>query len=291
MAAELFHLASVNDHLNVEDFNIAFYIEAADEASQNRIQVNWQYLAAIDCVRCDHDFSRANYQSVMALADLFVVEKPSGDNNTPPEYRLRSLPAVMGKLSFTAEQKVKVYRCLQDLKYVGLANNKACFLDKESAKLQFIDSLKAEAISGYHQYGIFPSITIAQAILESGWGTSVLSVEGHNLFGIKADSSWKGQYLTMKTTEYYNSETCANFRKYRNVSECMQDHGKFLNTNQRYRQNGVFNATYYIEQAQALERAGYSTKTDRNGNRIYADLLIEIIRQYNLQLIDYKVRS
>ncbi|MDD2587132.1 MAG: glucosaminidase domain-containing protein [Syntrophomonadaceae bacterium] len=291
MVAEIFHLISVNDHLNIEDLNIAFYIEAADDASQNRIQINWQYLAAIDCVRYNHDFSKADYQSVIALANLFVVEKPSSDKNTPPEYRLRSLPAVMGKLAFTTEQKAKVYHYLQDLEYVGLVNNKACFLEKESAKLEFIDSLTGEAMSGYYQYGIFPSITIAQAILESGWGTSVLSVQGHNLFGIKADSSWEGKYLTMKTMEYYNSQTCANFRKYQNVSECMQDHGEFLNSNQRYRQNGVFDAAYYVEQAQALENAGYGTKTDKNGNKIYADLLIEIIKQYNLQLIDYKVQS
>ena len=39
---------------------------------------------------------------------------------------------------------------------------------------EFINKLKNHAIKGWHQYKILPSLTIAQAILETGWGKSSL---------------------------------------------------------------------------------------------------------------------
>ena len=57
----------------------------------------------------------------------------------------------------------------------------------------------------------------------------------------------------------------------------------------RYTEYKVFEARTYKEQALALENAGFSTAEDEFGNKIYAKMLGEIIRQYNLQLIDSKV--
>lgn len=55
-----------------------------------------------------------------------------------------------------------------------------------NAKSQnFIESVAQGAINGWTKYGVLPSVTVAQAILESGWGQSALSTQAHNLFGIK----------------------------------------------------------------------------------------------------------
>nr|SUY22553.1 mannosyl-glycoprotein endo-beta-N-acetylglucosamidase [Clostridioides difficile] len=43
-----------------------------------------------------------------------------------------------------------------------------------------------------------PSITIGQAILESGWGNSKLTKQSNNLFGIKADKAWKGKSVEIQ---------------------------------------------------------------------------------------------
>ena len=156
----------------------------------------------------------------------------------------------------------------------------------DSEKIDFIESISDGAISNYNKYGILPSITMAQAILESGWGNSELAVTHNNLFGIKADSRWNGAIATIVTSENYNDSTIANFRKYDSINESIEDHGKFLYENSRYAEYGLFNGKNYKEQAQALENAGYSTVKNENGEPIYADKLIALIEKYNLMQYD-----
>ena len=66
---------------------------------------------------------------------------------------------------------------------------------------EFIQSIAPAAVNSSHNYGILPSITIAQAILESDWGQSQLASNYHNLFGIKSDNpnNPKQQYLLQYT--------------------------------------------------------------------------------------------
>lgn len=156
----------------------------------------------------------------------------------------------------------------------------------DSEKMAFIETISDGAISNYNKYGILPSITMAQAILESGWGNSELAVTHNNLFGIKADLRWNGAVATIATSENYNDSTIANFRKYDSIDESIEDHGKFLYENSRYAEYGLFNGKDYKSQAQALEDAGYSTVKDENGEPIYADKLISLIEKYNLMQYD-----
>ena len=155
---------------------------------------------------------------------------------------------------------------------------------------EVIEEIKDEAIKNYKEYKILPSITIAQAILESSWGESDLAQIYNNLFGIKADSSWKGEYVTLETFEFYDTKIEDKFRVYSNKNQSIKDHAKFLVDNQRYKKYGVFEAKTYIEQAYALQNAGYSTAEDNSGQKRYAKDLIELIRQYNLQLIDSEIK-
>ena len=150
-------------------------------------------------------------------------------------------------------------------------------------KIEFIKAIEDGAIYNYDEYGILPSITVAQAILESGWGQSKLSKDSNNIFGIKADNSWDGESIEVMTSENYNDKIKAKFRKYNSITDSIKDHGKFLSENKRYEENGLFNSKNYKKQAQALEDAGYSTKKDKYGNLIYADMLIYIIQKYNLE--------
>ncbi len=66
-------------------------------------------------------------------------------------------------------------------------------------KNQFIERVSIVAKEGYVKYGIWPSLTIAQAILESDWGNKHIE---NNIFGIKAGSSWKGKVAIRKTKEW-----------------------------------------------------------------------------------------
>ncbi|WP_246637678.1 glycoside hydrolase family 73 protein [Crassaminicella profunda] len=277
----ILYIKDKNDHINLKELSVRDYIQNVDEQGKGKVQLNWKYFAAIDGVRFKNDFSKVNEDTFKNLANMFIVY----DNDR--KYKVRSLEDVLEQLGLKEKEEERIYKYLKDLQYVGLMNSR---LRKDSPYIKFINEISDEAIERYDEYGIFPSITIAQAILESGWGKSELSKKANNLFGIKADKSWNGEQIKMKTVEYYNKDTNSDFRVYENIGESLKDHSKFIYENKRYRKNGVFNASYYVEQAQALENAGYSTKENENGERIYAELLIQLIRQYNLQLIDYKVQ-
>ncbi len=276
-----------NNHVNVKGINVNLYINTADDASKGKVQVNWKELAAIDGVRYKNDFSKVDKEKLKQLADMFVAKNTSGNNIGKSNYKLVNLDEILDKLSFEKKEKEKVHKYLEDLKFVALNSH----LIEDSSYGKFIDELTPQAIEIYNKYGVLPSITISQAILESGWGKSELTSKGNNLFGIKADSSWKGNHIVMKTSEYYNKIINDSFRAYASKGDSLKDYGKFLSNNRRYKEKGVFSAIHYTEQAKAIEKAGYSTKEDKQGNQIYADLIITIVKENNLQLIDNKVQA
>lgn len=149
---------------------------------------------------------------------------------------------------------------------------------------EFISQILPGALEGMKD-GVFPSITLGQAILESGWGKSGLAVSGKNLFGIKADPSWKGETMELPTQEEVNGgmiTITAKWRVYPSWNDSVRDHTKFLLENSTYRNNGVFDAKNYVEQAHALQKAGYATNSD------YAEKLIEIINCYALNIYDFQ---
>lgn len=149
-----------------------------------------------------------------------------------------------------------------------------------NAKSQnFVESVAQGAINGWTKYGVLPSVTVAQAILESGWGQSALSTQAHNLFGIKG--SYNGQYVTMQTREVYNGQSYYiydNFRKYANNSESVEDHGNFLYSNSRYA--NLLGDQSYASVARKLQADGYATDPS------YASSLIKLVEMYNLTQLD-----
>lgn len=270
--------------INLEQLNTKQYIQIADKASSGKLQINWKYIAAIDGVRYGNDFSKANDESITALANMFLEKNSTSDKLKDNEYKLVDLESVLSKFDFDKEKRDKVYHYIDNLKYTGTQKNSL----NNGSKQEFINDLYSQATEIYNKYGILPSITISQAILESGWGKSDLSIKANNLFGIKADNSWSGKKVKMNTSEYYNKKITDYFRAYSSNEESIKDYGEFLKNNKRYKDSGVFKATQYIEQANALEKSGYSTVQNDKGENIYAELLTEIIQEQNLQLLDFE---
>lgn len=129
---------------------------------------------------------------------------------------------------------------------------------------------------------ILPSLTIAQAILESADGNSQLTQEGNALFGVKASKNWTGKVWTGHTVEYYDGKTATNvidgFRAYNNWEESIKDHLDLLTRNKRY--SNVVGQKDYKKACYAIQAAGYAT--DPN----YANKLISLIENYNLTQYD-----
>lgn len=127
-------------------------------------------------------------------------------------------------------------------------------------------------------YGVPVSVTLAQAALESSWGSKV---QGNNLFGVKADSSWSGPYVDFATTEYINgvkTPTVRRFRLYKTWDDSVRDHGRFVHDNPRY--GPCFKQPSGEAWAHALQAAGYAT--DPN----YAAELIAVMRGRNMAQYD-----
>lgn len=148
---------------------------------------------------------------------------------------------------------------------------------------QYIATMGPIAQADYSRNGIFASVTLAQSIIESGWGKSGLTQKANNMFGIKCSSNWTGECINMTTGEYgtggyYN--TTAAFRKYPSIEDSVNDHSLFLKENSRYSEAGVFDATTYQDQIRAIHNAGYAT--DPN----YASSIISAIQTYNLDKWD-----
>ncbi len=83
----------------------------------------------------------------------------------------------------------------------------------------FISAISPAARASAKTTKIPASFVVAQGALESGWGTSALSKQGFNLFGVKADAAWHGDVLTMDTREFLKGQwvtVAAKWRKYPN---------------------------------------------------------------------------
>ena len=145
----------------------------------------------------------------------------------------------------------------------------------------FLSAIKQGAMDGAKE-GILPSITAAQAILESGWGSSELAkAPNNNLFGIKDSEDWHGEIVTVPTQEYLNGDYItvnAAFRKYASWNDSVVDHAKFFTSTEWRKDNyrKVVNETDYRIAAQELKNAGYATDPS------YPGKLIRLIEAYKL---------
>ncbi|MDR0831146.1 MAG: glucosaminidase domain-containing protein [Prevotellaceae bacterium] len=125
----------------------------------------------------------------------------------------------------------------------------------------FVTTYWQSAIKCANTYTLPLPVILTQAGLESAWATSLY---GNNFFGIKADSSWKGDKQLLWTYEYINGvkqRVQSYFRKYATAEESFMDYGAFIYGNARYktareRYATYFNANEYID---LIAAAGYAT--------------------------------
>lgn len=144
---------------------------------------------------------------------------------------------------------------------------------KRISRAAYIEMWKHEAMLQMSEHGIPASITLAQAILESGDGNSRLAREANNHFGIKCHD-WQGKKI------YHDDDARKEcFRKYNNARESFEDHSVFLKRS-RYLFLYELKPTDYEGWAKGLKKAGYAT------NPKYPELLIRIIEENQLSKYD-----
>jgi flagellum-specific peptidoglycan hydrolase FlgJ len=136
-------------------------------------------------------------------------------------------------------------------------------------------------------------VTTAQAILESGYGTTTLGMEANNLFGMKAQlsantwsSPWTGKVFIKSTQEYLDQQwytVTDTFRAYESYAQSLADHSAYLagamnGTKLRY--EGVVGNTSYKKTIRLIKNGGYATDPD------YVTKICNIITRYNLTQYD-----
>ncbi len=146
--------------------------------------------------------------------------------------------------------------------------------DKKYTPESYISTWRSAAIKQMREYGIPASIVLAQAMLESGNGNSVLAREANNHFGVKCTRDWNG-----KTYHKNGDGNNDCFRKYSNTAESFSDHSKFLQKS-RYASLFDLGSTDYRAWAKGLKKTGYAT------NPNYPELLINLVEKYHLQQYD-----
>jgi len=127
-------------------------------------------------------------------------------------------------------------------------------------------------------YGIPASITLAQGILESGFGKSTLVKKTNNHFGIKCHKGWEGEY------DFHDDDEKGEcFRKYNHPMYSFRDHSLFLTSRARYAFLFDLDTNDYRGWAHGLKKAGYATDSK------YPSKLISFIERYDLHTYDAHV--
>jgi flagellar protein FlgJ len=151
----------------------------------------------------------------------------------------------------------------------------------DARKQRFIEQVMPHAQAAARELGVDPRALVAQAALETGWGTSQpadASGASHNLFGIKAGASWRGASVSSQTREYVagNAGTeSARFRSYEDIAESVADYVRVIRDNPRYA--AALNTGRDVRAfASALQNGGYAT------DPAYADKLVAVAERLGL---------
>ena len=180
-------------------------------------------------------------------------------NNCPALSRTRSLYSMALAL------------CLSLLSLVTLSAQ----TPRKQSYMDYIRSFSPEAKRQMDRHAIPASITLAQGLIETGAGSSILALEHNNHFGIKCHNRWMG-----KRTYHKDDRPNDCFRSYPSARESYEDHSAFLK-GKRYQRLFALRYDDYRGWAQGLQLCGYAT------NKGYANMLIKVIEDYELYTFDH----
>jgi flagellar protein FlgJ len=148
-----------------------------------------------------------------------------------------------------------------------------------ASKADFIRSMRPHAERAGQKLGVDPDVLVAQAALETGWGSAVPCNNNgdcsFNLFGIKASSQWSGQTASVPTIEFEDGVAVRKpqrFRAYDSAAASFDDYAKLIGGSGRY-QAALGTHDNTAQFAQALQNGGYATDPQ------YANKIASVVRE------------
>ncbi len=178
-------------------------------------------------------------------------------------------------ISMTNRSNFLIALLLNSLLFISWNSVGQTTTPKKAIYLDYINKYAPVAIREMKDNKIPASITLSQALIESGAGKSSLAIYANNHFGIKCHQGWTGETYTLTDDA---PDEC--FRKYKTADESFRDHSLFLKTRPRYTFLFSLDIHDYKAWAMGLKKAGYAT------NPRYADILIKTIEDYELYKYD-----
>ena len=217
----------------------------------------------------DQMASELSASGSLGLADMIVAQLSAGQASDATEDKVRSegFDTSLERPQYSDRSENKV----SQVQSASAAKQPASFDSPES----FVTSMKPYAEKAASALGVDSSLLLAQAALETGWGSKMIKNSlgnSNNLFNIKADRSWKGDKVATQTLEFHGKtavKESASFRSYSNFEDSFNDYVKFLNENPRYETalQHQGNSEHFIK---GIHQAGYAT--DPN----YADKVLRV---------------
>ena len=172
---------------------------------------------------------------------------------------------------------------------------------KDLSEADAIKKVGALFTADMKKSGILASVSLAQFILESGYGKSELAQNANNIFGMKCSlsgntwsgSSWDGKSKYTKKTQEQQTDgsyetITADFRKYPCIEDSIADHSAYLlgaMNGKKLRYDGLKGCTDYKKAVQIIKDGGYATSLT------YVEKLCSIIERWNLTQYDAKDSS
>ncbi|WP_333913804.1 flagellar assembly peptidoglycan hydrolase FlgJ [Vibrio coralliirubri] len=220
----------------------------------------------------DQMASELSASGSLGLADMIVAQLSAGQASDASEEKVRSagFDASLQRPQYSGRSEERVSD-VQSAQVASKAKQPVSFDSPES----FVTSMKPYAEKAASALGVDSSLLLAQAALETGWGSKMVKNSlgnSNNLFNIKADRSWKGDKVATQTLEFHGKtavKESASFRSYSNFEDSFNDYVKFLNENPRYETalQHQGNSENFIK---GIHQAGYAT--DPN----YADKVLRV---------------
>ncbi len=155
------------------------------------------------------------------------------------------------------------------------------YSNPDLADQEYIAEHQSLAIAEEGRTGIPATIKLAQALVESSGGRSVLATRANNHFGIKCKSYWTGKryFYTDDDRDSDGNLVPSCFRMYESVESSYMDHSEFLTQSERYAQLFEIDKSDYKSWAEGLLKCGYATDPG------YARKLVRVIERYGLNAL------
>lgn len=226
------------------------------------------FLLATFLMSCGSHKRLSSNKTKKRKANTVIRRTKIEDSNTTKVHTIKSTKSHSNIRIDVAKNKTKFSTKLLDDLYQGRT-------DINKRKIDYIKKYGAIAIHEMEKYKIPASITLAQGLLESRYGQSILTTNANNHFGIKCHKAWEGNRV------YHDDDAKGEcFRKYEHAESSFRDHSMFLYHKKRYANLFKLAPNDYKGWAKGLRKAGYAT------DKKYPQKLIKLIEDYELYYFD-----